>query len=141
MKALVTSIVTVALCIGMASQTLAQGTNDVKKAHGEHEGPFAKMDANGDGKISWDEMLAFHAAKWQAAYQEHAAKVTPKQTWDEVLAKRTAELKTRFQAMDANGDGFVTKEEFKAYREAHKGEHEGKPDQGAPAPTPPPAKS
>jgi hypothetical protein len=124
MKTIMTSIVAMALCIGMASQTLAQGTSTTAPAKHNGEGHFAKMDTNGDGKISWDEMLAFHTAKWQARYQEHAAKVgTPKLTWDQVLAKRTAKLKARFQAMDTNGDGFVTKEEFRAYCAAHKGEH------------------
>ena len=49
MKTIMTSIVAMALCIGMASQTLAQGTSTTAPAKHNGEGHFAKMDTNGDG--------------------------------------------------------------------------------------------
>jgi len=75
-----------------------------------------------------------------ARYQEESANHTPKKTWEEVLAKRTAELKERFQKMDANKDGFITKDEWKTFHESNKElhgeghEHKGAPAGGAPVP-------
>jgi len=125
MKTLVAGIVAATLCVGMASQTLAHGTNNIVRAGHPGEGRFAKMDANNDSQLSWDEMLAFHTAKWQAVFQQRTAKGETKITWDQFLAKRTAKLKTRFQAMDANGDGSVSKDEWRTYCKAHKSQHEG----------------
>ena len=132
MKALMAVIVAGTLCMGMALPTLAQGTNAC--GHAEHsDGWFKHMDANGDGKVSWDEFLAAHTAKLQAHLQQRTEKGETKEPLDQVFAKHTTMWKQRFQAMDTNADGFVTKDEFKAYWAAHKGleKHAGDKQQGA----------
>ena len=127
MKAVLAGIVAAALCIGTAAPSMAQGTNGAARAHAG-KGPFEQMDTRGDGKVTWDEFLAFHTAMLKAHFQAASAKGEIKETWDQVLAKRTVELKTRFAAIDANSDGVITREEFHAYWKAHK---ESEPHPGA----------
>ena len=136
MKTVIAGIVAAALCVGMASPILAEGTNSA--GHGAHagKGPFEQMDANHDGKLTWDEFIAHHTTKMQAHFQEMTAKGNTTVTWDQFQAKHTAELKKRFQSMDTNSDGFVSQDEFRAFGKAHEGErpHPGggkPPAQGA----------
>jgi len=44
-----------------------------------------------------------------------------------------------FAAIDANKDGKVTREEYAAYKKAHKGEHHGHKATATPAPAAPAA--
>jgi EF hand len=57
-----------------------------------HEPPEMKADANGDGKVSYDE--------FKAAHEKH--------------------MEERFKKMDANGDGFIDESEKKAAKDKFK---------------------
>jgi|APAra7269096979_1048534.scaffolds.fasta_scaffold00104_83 Ca2+-binding EF-hand superfamily protein len=64
----------------------------------KHEGLFQKLDTDGDGKIS----------KAEADKQE----------------KGRFNLKEKFDAIDANKDSYIDKEELKAYRKSQKEKRE-----------------
>lgn len=57
-----------------------------------HESPEMKADANGDGKVSYDE--------FKAAHEKH--------------------MDERFKKVDANGDGFIDESEKKAAKDKFK---------------------
>ena len=88
MKSIITLLSVVALA---ATVTAAEG--DAKKPEGKGKGDpaaaFAKLDKNGDGKVSKEEYMDSAAAKKDAAKA------------GESFAKR-----------DKNGDGSLSKEEF-----------------------------
>jgi len=76
--------------------------------HVKHwEKKFKKIDANGDGNITLDELQTYHDARAAKHAQNTAKKGNGKG-----VAKR-------FGKMDANGDGKVTLDEFIAYKQAH----------------------
>lgn len=102
-----------------AEPAVAPVPNAMATAHLDKPGPrfnkgnfIANVDANKDGKLSLDEMKAFHA--------ERAAK--------------------EFERLDANKDGVVTKEEIeqaRANREARWAEHIKAKGIAEPLPIPP----
>jgi len=68
-----------------------------KGGHGRGGQPRAKLDRNGDGRLGRDE-----------------------------VAGREAILQ-RFDTIDGNKDGYLTREEMQAHREAHRGQRAAKP--------------
>jgi hypothetical protein len=95
MKAVVAGLAAVALCAGMAVQCLAQDAGKPPAGGvppprgGPPELSFEKMDANGDGKVTFEE--------YQAAMTEM--------------------MKARFKSMDKDGDGALSKEELQKGRD------------------------
>lgn len=81
---------------------------------------FDEIDANRDGQVSFEELRAFHAAHRgehrKAAMKRMDTDGDGKLSRAEALAAAAA----RFDAADANKDGFLTPEEMKAARQAHR---------------------
>jgi Ca2+-binding EF-hand superfamily protein len=91
------------LALAFCSPSMAQDEKKGKRGNqATPEETFKKMDANGDGKVTKDEL-----EKWVKA--------------NERLAKRAEQdtefVNKMFTSMDANKDGSVTLEEYKKYRE------------------------
>lgn len=112
------------LAILIASPLVA-GAATYAAADGNHAGGkpdlIQKFDANGDGKLDDAERAQMKAA-WQAKRAEHEKEALAKYdankngTLDpaERQAMHDDRLAQRFQAMDKNGDGKLTLDEFKA---------------------------
>mgnify|MGYP002137205971 CR=1 FL=1 len=85
---------------------------------------IASMDANKDGKISADELAAFHIAKMQqnmeARAKDMAAKMIERLDTDKDGALSIAEMAARpgddkmFDRIDGNSDGVISTEELAA---------------------------
>lgn len=119
----------------MISAPLVAGASAVALAQGGHGQMVQKFDANGDGKLDDAE----RAQLKQAFAEKHAARkaamlakfdTNRDGTLDasEKLAMRDAKLTERFGKLDANGDGKISLDEFKAG--APKGMHHGRHGHG-----------
>lgn len=108
---------------------------------------FEKLDANGDGGITLEEMRAHHEERRKAADLNGDGKVTPeeiRQRHQERAAERFAHIdvnadgvlsrdevperfQRRFEKVDANGDGVISQDEMLAgkYGKGH-GKYRGK---------------
>ena len=80
LKIIATVVVTAVMFLG-GNHVLAQGRS---ASGGWMQDRFSAMDTNNDGKVSYEEYMAYH----QKLSEE------------------------RFKSMDADGDGFVTQEEY-----------------------------
>jgi Ca2+-binding EF-hand superfamily protein len=85
---------------------------------------FEKLDTNGDGVVSQSEMQSGKAGRHQG---KHRGK-TPEQAGKKSgPADPEARVQERFQRMDANGDGVITPDELqqgKVWRGKHRGPRE-----------------
>jgi Ca2+-binding EF-hand superfamily protein len=95
-----------------------------------HPRLFAKIDADKDGKISAEELKAFRAGQLERYDTNKDGKLDQAER-DVRFGDLMTELKERhpklFEKMDANKDGSVSREEAKAFRQAHgKGERKAK---------------
>lgn len=87
---------------------------------------FDAIDANRDGQVSADELRAAHAArrggKGGGMFARADADKDGRVSQQEFIARATE----RFQRLDANGDGFLTKDEAASGRKHHHhGRHGG----------------
>ncbi len=137
---LVITGLSVAIAIGGATFVLADN-------HGGMHPKFADVDADGDGKITQDEMQVHHAAQFSMADTDGNGALSP----DEMLARAQERMARRvshmikrldgdgdgelsmeemgkrhkggmFAQMDSDGDGAISAEEFKAMK-AMRGKH------------------
>lgn len=114
--------------------SLVAGVGGIALAHGPGEGGKAailqKYDTNGDGKLDDQERAALRAdmkAKWEAKRAEVLAKYDTNKDGKLDPAERKVMVDDRateqFQKMDANKDGVVSLDEFKAFKESHPMRH------------------
>lgn len=88
---------------------------------------FAAMDADNDGKVTKDEMRAFFEARKEGKkkprkFEQCDADGDGVVSREEFLAC-FPKGQDRFDAMDANKDGKLTKEEWRTYADARREEH------------------
>ena len=81
---------------------------------------FAKIDTNGDGFLTKDELKAARHAMHQAHWAKIDTNGDGKISLDEARAN-APRLAQHFAQVDTNGDGFVTPDEMKAAFAAHHG--------------------
>jgi hypothetical protein len=117
-------LVTAPLVAGATSYALADGDGPARKEM------IQKFDKNADGKLDDAERADMKAA-FEARRAEHHKDMLAKYDANhdgklddaERAAMRDARLTERFRAMDQNGDGKVTLDEFKAAAPAKDGFH------------------
>jgi len=116
------TVLGVLVAVLVVHEAVAQGEGKGRK--GEGRGPrekpvvdrFAQIDANGDGVISLDEFKAAHAKRMEGMKEKMGDKFDPAR-----LEKKAEEMFTR---MDKDNSGGITREEFAAALEQHKGNRE-----------------
>lgn len=108
---MVLGVVSAAMVVTAGAAAIAQG----KHGHGQRPG-FEEVDANGDGKITQEEMQARAAARFGEADTDGDGAISR----DEMLAKAMARSEKRvdrmMRRMDADGDGKVSKAEMQQMR-------------------------
>jgi len=114
------------LVAGATTYAAAQGAQSVQSDDPTPADILQKFDTNKDGKLDAAEraqMKAAFEAKRAERHREALAKydVNKDGTLDDAERKtmREAELSRQFQAMDKNGDGKLTLDEYKAGSEAN----------------------
>jgi hypothetical protein len=112
------------LVAGATTYAVAQGDGPARKEL------LSKFDKNGDGKLDDAERAQMKAA-FEAKRAEHHKDMLAKYDTNkdgklddaERAAMRDARLAERFKAMDTNGDGKLTLDEFKASAATHGASH------------------
>ncbi|MEO7743568.1 MAG: EF-hand domain-containing protein [Usitatibacter sp.] len=82
---------------------------------------FDQIDANHDGRVSFEELRAFHAANRGAHRKSMMKRIDTDGDGKISKAEALAAAAARFDRADANKDGFLTAEELHAARKAHGG--------------------
>lgn len=142
-----------AILAGAAGQGIAQ---DMQKAMGHGMRPgFEELDADGDGKVTRDEMQAHMQARFGAADTDGDGKLSRAELSARIEARQAERRERRldrmfdrhdtdgdgalsmdemrgdragpmFSRLDADDDGAVSKEEFERMRERHRGYSKGR---------------
>ncbi|MDA0781062.1 MAG: EF-hand domain-containing protein [Rickettsiales bacterium] len=83
------------------------------------EEKFKKMDANGNGKLTEEEIKSYHENK--------------KEDRAEKKEDRMENREGKFEDIDTNKDGKISKDEMTEYHKSHKGHMKGKKDSTPPS--------
>ncbi len=95
MKSIITILSVLAIAAGVIAADAKGDGKGKGKGKGDPAKAFARLDTNGDGKLSKEEFLASPAAK-----------------------KDPAKAEQTFGKRDKNGDGFLSQEEFAPAKKA-----------------------
>lgn len=80
---------------------------------GRHGGfMFEKMDANKDGAVTKTELTAHVESKMKESDANGDGRITRAEHDAAMQARRAAFQKARFKAMDSDGDGLISEQEF-----------------------------
>lgn len=150
---LLMSTLAAAIVAGAASQGLAEG-KDHRMGPGHRPPSFEQLDANGDGKLTPEEIKRHMQARFAEADADGDGKITRQEMSDRIAA-RQAERRERmldrmfnwrdldgdgalsmdemrdgrglemFARADEDGDGAVSREEFERMRKMHDRHHRG----------------
>lgn len=93
----------------------------ISELDARHKEFIAEADRDGDGYIAKDEMEAMHEERMA----EHQARRFPDANNNGVVDRREFEdaAREKFNKLDANGDGLISKEEMDAQRGHHRRGH------------------
>ncbi len=93
----------------------------ISELDARHKEFLAKADKDGDGYVTKDEMDALHKDRMA----EHQARRFPDANNDGSVDRREFEdaAREKFDKLDANGDGLISKEEMDAQRGHHRRGH------------------
>ena len=83
-----------------------------RKADGGAADRFRRLDANGDGKVTYAEFDAGFADRVFAIYNRGGDGVITKAEWDAVERANETKAESSFRALDANHDGKLTRAEL-----------------------------
>lgn len=79
----------------------------------------ARIDANGDGYITFEELRAWREAQREQRMRERFARLDADGDGRVSVAEFEARHRERIARMDADGDGVVSAEEFRAQHRKH----------------------
>lgn len=93
----------------------------VSELDARHKEFLAEADKDGDGFVTKDEMRAAHEAR----RSDHMARMFPDANKDGSVSRREFEdaARERFNEIDKNGDGLISKEEMGDHRGMRRGHH------------------
>lgn len=98
---------------------MAQQTPDRPHAHG------MRADADGDQKLSRAEFVEARVQRLAAADADRDGSVTPEERRAAAQTRRAGRAEARFDRLDADNDGAISRAEFDAHREARAGQGPG----------------
>lgn len=114
-KTMILAVVGVAM-VASAGFAVAQGK------HGYGTRPaFEKVDTNGDGKITQDEMQARAAARFGEADSDGDGAISRDEMLSRVSARAEQRVDRMMRRMDADGDGKVSQAEMQQMRDNRMG--------------------
>ncbi len=114
-KTLMIGVLGVAM-VASAGFALAQG----KPGHGQRPS-FEEVDANGDGKITQDEMQARAAARFSQADSDGDGAISRDEMMARAMARAEKRVDRMMSRMDADNDGKVSQAEMQNMRDKRMG--------------------
>ena len=97
----ISKVLIIGVVLAIVAYFVVNGMKSGSAPDGAKQGWFSKLDANGDGKLSPDELKAIDA--------NGDGKISAEE------AKAYGIPEGQFNKLDVNGDGFITQDEMKTY--------------------------
>jgi len=110
-KAMILGVVSAAMVVTVGAAAIAQG----KYGHGQRPS-FEEVDANGDGKITQDEMQARAVARFGEADMDGDGAISRDEMLASAMVRSEKRVDRMMRRMDTDGDGKVSKAEMQKMR-------------------------